>query len=130
VPILGFRLRESALIHHPSRTAIVTDLVHNVGRPLDRWTKLYTRMMGFYDRIALSRVLRWTGFDDRSAARASVDRLLATPFEGLIVGHGLPLAERGPELLDAAMRFLPPATHARLPRSSKRAALLSPKPCG
>lgn len=130
IPIVGFRLMETALVHRPSRTAVVTDLVHNVGRPTGGWTKLYTRMMGFYDRVALSRVLRWTAFDDRRAARVSIDRLLSVPFDGLVVGHGLPLPEYGAELLATAMQFLPPSTVAELPQGSRRRALLSPKPCG
>jgi hypothetical protein len=130
IPIVGFRLLETALVHRPSRTAIVADLVHNVGRPTDPWTKIYSTLAGFYDRVALSRVLRWTAFDDRGAARQSVDRLLASEFEGLVVGHGTPLAAGARDLLDAAMRFLPPAAAPRLTSGSKRAPLLSPKPCG
>jgi hypothetical protein len=130
VPILGFRLIETALVHRPSRTAIVTDLVHNVGRPTDTWTRIYSKLMGFYGRVALSRVLRWTAFDDRRAARASVDRLLSTPFDGLIVGHGLPLATHGPELLAAAMAFLPAASAPHLPAGTKRSSMLSARPCG
>jgi len=130
IPIVGFRLVETALVHRASGTAVVADLVHNVGRPTDRWTKLYTTMMGFYDRVALSRVLRWTAFDDRRAARASVDRLLSVPFERLVVGHGTPIAHRGQELLATALQFLPPAEQARLPARSKSTPLLLGKPCG
>jgi hypothetical protein len=130
IPIDGFRLRETALLHQPSRTLVVTDLVHNIGRPEGTWTKLYTSMMGFYDRVALSRVLRWTAFDDRAAARRSVDQLLEQPFEGLVVGHGLPIGERARELFADAMRFLPQASAPALPHRPKRAPLLSAKPCG
>lgn len=130
VPIHGFRLRETALVHQSSRTLVVTDLVHNIGRPAGAWTKMYTRMMGFYDRVALSRVLRWTAFDDRGAARQSVDRLLELPFEGLVVGHGMPIAERAHELFAHALRFLPEAANSRLPEGSKRRPLLSARPCG
>jgi hypothetical protein len=130
IPIVGFRLAETALVHHESRTAIVTDLVHNVGRPTDTWTRIYSTMMGFYDRVALSRVLRWTAFDDRGAARRSVDRLLDAPFEGLIVGHGAPMAAHGHALLAAAMHFLPATAVPRLPSGSRRPSLLSAKPCG
>jgi hypothetical protein len=130
IPVAGFRLRETAIVHVPSRTAIVTDLVHNVGRPADRWTKIYAKLMGFYDRVALSRMLRWTAFDDRGAARQSIDTLLSASFEGLIVGHGTPIATHGPELLATAMEFLPPSATPRLPSGSKRPALLSAKPCG
>jgi hypothetical protein len=107
--IAGFRLDESVLVHRPSRTLVVADLVHNLGRPEHGWTKLYSRTMGFYDRVALSRVIRWTGFPDRAAARRSLDELLALPFERLVVGHGEPLAAGGREALAAAYAWLPAA---------------------
>lgn len=108
-PIRGFRLRETALLYRPARTLLVTDLVHNVGRPTHGWTKTYTRMMGFYDRVAMSRVLRWTSFDDKNAARRSVDALLSYDFDGLIVGHGAPLASAGRDALASALAWLPAA---------------------
>jgi hypothetical protein len=104
--IEGFRLGESALFYRPAGTLVVADLVHNVGRPQDGWTKFYTRTMGFYDRVALSRALRWTAFSDRPAARRSLDELLALPFDRLIVGHGTPLASGGKEALAQAYGWL------------------------
>jgi len=106
VRIEGFRLEESVIVHRPSRTLVVADLVHNVGRPDDRWTKLYARTMGFYDRAAVSRMIRWTAFSDRAAARRSLDRLLALPFDGLIVGHGQPLTTGAREAIAAAYNWL------------------------
>jgi hypothetical protein len=88
-------------------TMVVADLVHNIGRPNHTWTKAYTKAMGFYDRVAISRVLRWTSFDDRAAARRSVDELLERAFDGLIVGHGKPVAHHARETLAVAMTFLP-----------------------
>ena len=108
IPIEGFRVRETALLYRPAHTVIVADLVHNVGRPNHRWTTIYTRAMGFYDRVALSRAIRWTGFDDKKAARRSVDDLLARPFDRLVVGHGAPLAAGGREALASAYAWLPP----------------------
>ncbi len=106
----GFRLEESVLVYRPGRTLVVADLVHNVGRPRHRWTKFYARTMGFYDRVALSRMIRWTAFTDKAAARRSLDELLALPFDHLIVGHGTPLATGGREALAAAYTWLPPAS--------------------
>jgi hypothetical protein len=106
VGIDGCRLKESVLVYRPERTLVVADLVHNIGRPQHRWTKLYTRTMGFYDRVALSRMIRWVAFPDRAAARRSVDALLACPFDRLIVGHGEPLAAGGREALAAAYTWL------------------------
>jgi len=102
----GFRLLETALFYRPTKTLIVADLVHNVGRPEHAWSKFYTRTMGFYDRVALSRMLRWTAFSDRAAARQSVEALLALPFERLVVGHGAPLAAGAKEALGEAFTWL------------------------
>jgi len=108
VRIEGFRLEESVLVYRPAHTLVVADLVHNVGRPEDPWSKLYTRAMGFYDRVALSRMIRWTGFSDRAAARRSLDELLANPFvERLVVGHGSPLDAGAKEAIAAAYAWLP-----------------------
>ncbi len=109
LPIDGFRARETVLFHRPSRTAIVADLVQNLGRPDHSWTAVYTRAMGIYDRVALSRAIRWTGFDDRRAARRALDRLLALDFDRLIVGHGAPLASGGKAALATAYAWLPPS---------------------
>jgi hypothetical protein len=106
----GFRLEESVLVYRPARTLVVADLVHNIGRPRHRWTKFYARTMGFYDRVALSRMIRWTAFSDRAAARRSLDEVLALSFDGLIVGHGTPLATGGREAVAAAYTWLPAAS--------------------
>lgn len=106
VRIDGFRLHETVLWHAPARTLVVADLVHNIGRPEHRWTRMYSRMMGFYDRVALSRVIRWSGFSDRGAARRCVDGLLARPIDRLIVGHGAPVTTGGRDALAAAYAWL------------------------
>ena len=107
LPIAGFRLEECVLFHRPARTLVVADLVHNIGRPHGRWAALYTRMMGFHDRVALSRMIRLTAFSDRAAARRSLDAVLALPFERLVVGHGTPLQSHVREALAAAYAWLP-----------------------
>jgi hypothetical protein len=129
IPVRGFRLRETALVYRPGCVAIVTDLVHNVGRPTHGWTKFYTRVMGFYDRVAISRVLRWSSFDDKGAARSSIDALLDHHFDGLVVGHGAPIPESGREALAGATAWLPQRA-PRLRAPEKRPALFTPKPCG
>jgi hypothetical protein len=102
----GFRLEETVLIYHPAQTLVVADLVHNVGRPQHWWTKFYSRAMGFYDCVALSRVLRWAAFSDRAAARRSIDELLTRSFDCLIMGHGEPLSTGGREAIAKAFTWL------------------------
>ena len=104
--INGFRPQEIALWHAAARTLVVADLVHNIGRPTHGWTRTYSRMMGFYDRVALSRGIRWSAFSDRTAARRSVDALLARPIDRLIVGHGAPVTDGARDALAAAYAWL------------------------
>jgi hypothetical protein len=87
---------------------VVADLVHNVGRSSHPWTAMYTRAMGFHDRVAVSRVLRWTAFDDRRAARRSVDRIVERASDRLVVGHGAPLVTGGRDALAQAYAWLRP----------------------
>lgn len=107
IPIDGC-LEETVLLHRPTGTLMVADLVHNVGRPEQAWTAFYCRMMGFFDRVALSRALRWTAFRDRRAARRSLDGLLARPFDRLVVGHGTPIPAGGRAALAGAYTWLAP----------------------
>jgi hypothetical protein len=111
IPIDGFRLRETALFHRPSKALVVADLVHNIGRPPGAWTRTYARMMGFYDRVALSRALRWTAFSDRKAARTSIDALLSLPIERIVVGHGAPLEQSPARALSEAFSWLSATPH-------------------
>jgi hypothetical protein len=106
LPIAGCRLEESTLLYHPARTLLVADLVHNVGRPEHTWTATYARMMGFHDRVAVSRMLRWTAFADRAAARRSLDDLLARPFDRAVVGHGAPVTTGGRDAIAAAYAWM------------------------
>jgi hypothetical protein len=107
VRIDGFRLEESVLHYRPARTVLVADLVHNIGTPTHAWTRFYTKVMGFYDCVGLSRFIRWTAFPDRAAARRSIDAVLAWQFENLIVGHGTPVLGTGRAALAETYAWLP-----------------------
>ena len=63
-------------------------------------------MMGFYDRVALSRMIRWTSFSDRTATRRSLEHILKQSFDSLIVGHGIPIQKGGREALAGAYAWL------------------------
>lgn len=110
VAIEGFRLEESVLCYRPARVLLVADLVHNVGRPESPWARLYTHAMGFYDRVGLSRMIRFTAVSDRTALRRSLDAVLALPFDRIVPGHGDPIATGAPEALAAAYAWLPAAS--------------------
>lgn len=105
-PIDGFRLSETVLLHKPSKTVIVADLVHNIGQPEGRWTRMYSKAMGFYDKVAMSKMIRWTAFSDKSAAKQSLGRLFEQPFDNLVVGHGAPIQSGAKDILVAANQWL------------------------
>lgn len=60
----------------------------------------------FNDRAAISRMIRWTAFRDRAAARRSVDEVLARPFDRLVPGHGAPIVDGAREALASAYTWL------------------------
>jgi hypothetical protein len=108
VHVDGFLLEESVLVHRPSGTLLVADLVHNVGRPRELWTRMYAGAMGFYGRVAISGALRWLAFRDPVAARASIDRIAERPFDRVVVGHGSPVEAGGRAALLAAYSWMRP----------------------
>jgi hypothetical protein len=118
VHIDGFALEESVLVHRPSRTLVVADLVHNVGRPADRWTAFYTKAMGFYDRVAISRMIRWTAFSNTRAARESLERLAGESFDRLVVGHGSPVEHDARDAVFGAYEWLRERRRLLLPGAS------------
>ena len=62
--------------------------------------------MGFYDRVAISRLIRWTAFPNKATARRDIDALMSLPFDRMIVGHGDPIVEDARETLSAAYDWL------------------------
>jgi hypothetical protein len=95
----GFQLQEAVLLYRPARALVVTDLVHNIGRPTHGWTRLYTKAAGFYDRVAVSRVIK-AGMRLK-AVRKTLAPVLASDFDTLVVGHGEPVMTGGREALAA-----------------------------
>jgi hypothetical protein len=106
LPISGFRLAESTLFHRQSQTLVVTDLLHQIGKPAHLWTKIYAGTMGFYDRVAVSSAIRLTAFSDTRAARQSLDLLLRHPIQQIVVGHGTPITSEPVNQLAAAYTWL------------------------
>ncbi|MFT3836662.1 MAG: hypothetical protein QM723_06670 [Myxococcaceae bacterium] len=106
LPIDGFMLEERVVFHRATGTLIVADLVQNIGRPEHWFTRIYSKTFGFYDRLALSRIIR-LAFTDKKAGRKSIDAVLALPIQRLIVGHGEPVLKDAKAALTEAYRWLP-----------------------
>ena len=84
---------EVAFFHRPSATLILTDLAFNIGPSSPRLTRAAFRLGGSYGRLSptlLERILT----KDRAAFRHSLERILAWPFDRVVVAHG-EVSEKG-----------------------------------
>ena len=84
-------MEEHVVLHRPSRTLIVADLIFNFGADASAWTHLLLNAaVGTKHDPGMARSIRWTA-RDRDALRASLARMMAWDFDRLIVGHGEPI---------------------------------------
>jgi hypothetical protein len=77
---------ETVWFHKSSRTLIVTDLCQWWRGELSFAAKLYAALTGVRKRLAVPRTVRLM-IRDRKAACASAQKILAYPFERVIVAH-------------------------------------------
>lgn len=97
------RLKEHAVIHKPSRTLIVADLIFNFRQDEKGWNRIFHRYIaGFRRYPGMSRVFKIC-ITDKAAFRASLEKLLEKDFDRIIVGHGNVIPANGKELLRRAM---------------------------
>lgn len=100
-------LMETAYLHRPSRTLMVSDLLMHLG-PWDHWAvRLYAKANRFYDVPGLSFGLK-SFFKDKTAARASIDAILDADFDRLILAHGPIVESGGKDVLARAFDWLRP----------------------
>lgn len=81
------KINECVVLHEPSRSLIVADLVFNFPRTDSFALKTMLRINGAYGRVAASRLFR-SFIKDRAQMRSSLDDVLDWDFDRLIVGHG------------------------------------------
>lgn len=98
-------LSELVLLHRPSKTLVVTDLVFNVREPSGWLTPLVLRAVGAHRRLAQSRALRLM-VKDRAAAAASARRVVALDFDRLVMAHGEVVETNARAELEAALAWM------------------------
>ncbi|NNL65005.1 MAG: DUF4336 domain-containing protein [Myxococcales bacterium] len=99
VLLAGFPFaNEVVFFHRPSATLIATDLAFNVGASSPALTRLAFRLAGTYGELSPTLVERLL-VRDRAAFRGSLERILAWPFERVIVAHGDVCEQGGREQL-------------------------------
>ena len=99
-PVRG--LSEVALFHRPSATLIVTDLAFHMLHFAHRLERVAWRLSGVPAGFGPSRTARLLLLNDRAAAAAFLERVLAWPFERVLVAHGEPLETNAAEVFRRA----------------------------
>lgn len=80
--------RDTAMLHVPSRTLILTELVFNFGDDQPLWTELLLRVaVGCRHHPGMSRPVR-AGVKDKVAFQGSLAAILEWDFDRVVVGHG------------------------------------------
>jgi hypothetical protein len=91
--------------HRPSHTLIVTDLVFNIHRVANRWTRWLLRSVGAFGHVEQSRLWRFTT-RDRDAMRRDIDAILDRDFDRVVMAHGDPLETDARAQLGHALRWM------------------------
>lgn len=95
--------RDTALLHQPSRTLILTELVFNFGEDEPLWTELLLRVaVGGEHHPGMSRPFK-LGVKDEAAFRESMETILSWDFDRVMVGHGDVIAQDGKAKLRHAL---------------------------
>jgi hypothetical protein len=96
---------EFVFFHWASRSLVVTDLVFHVLQPRGFLAHLFLWLGGCHRRLGASRVWRLQ-VKDRAALRSSLERVLALPFERLVMAHGEIIQDAARSRLEEALRGL------------------------
>jgi len=100
---VGPKMAEVDFLHRATGTLVTTDLVFNMDHVDHWWTRQMLTMARAYPGVRQSRLWRFVT-KDRDAAREGVERLLALPFQRVVVAHGEPL--EGPDCADTLRNAL------------------------
>jgi hypothetical protein len=96
---------EVVFLHRASRTLVMCDLAFNFGPRAAAPTRLLMQLLRSYGRFGPSTLDPWL-IRDRSAARRSLERILAWDFDRIVVAHGDVLESGGREALRRGYSWL------------------------
>lgn len=97
-------INEFVLVHRPSRTLIVADLLFNLRAARGLATRIYVR--AFADLGPSQSKLWRLAVRDHNAARASIERLLNEDFDRVVMCHGEVIDSGGREALERTCGWL------------------------
>lgn len=99
------KMNEVVFFHAASRSLIIADLAFNLGPDGPWWFAGLMRAYGAWGRFGPTRLEKWM-MRDRTAVRASMDRVLEWDFDRIIVGHGRNVETGGKQAFRDAFAFL------------------------
>jgi len=105
-------LDEVVMLHRPSKTLLVADLVVNVARDLPFPTSVFFALLGGDDGPKVPWFYRMVARDKRRL-RMQLDRIAALDFDRLIMGHGAIVETAARASFVAAVDRLLPSPHSR-----------------
>jgi len=96
---------EVVMLHRPSRTLVVADLLFNFGEEEGWWTKLLlsAAAVGGQYQPGMTKPFK-AAIKDPAAFASSIREILAWDFDRIVVGHGIPIVSGGKEKLRSACR--------------------------
>jgi hypothetical protein len=89
--VRGRLMSEVALLHRPTRTLLLVDLVERFGDDtpnVNRVLRACMKLFSMWNQPALAPEYRIAGWKDRAAARVALERILAWDFERVVIAHG------------------------------------------
>ena len=89
--VRGRVMAEVALLHRPTRTLLLVDLVERFGDDtpnVNRVLRACMKLFAMWNQPALAPEYRFAGWKDRAAARVALERILAWDFERVVIAHG------------------------------------------
>ena len=106
VAVQGFPMaNEVAFFHRPSASLLLTDIAFHFTDDAPLLTRILIRLSGSLNRLAPTAVEKLL-VRDRNAFRVGLERILAWPFERVIVTHGAVVESGGREQLRDGYRWL------------------------
>ena len=103
--IEGSMMAETVLYHVPSRTLITSDVVENFHDNAHAFTRWYLKAGGILGKVGWHPLLRLV-YVNRRRARASIEKILALPFDRVIVAHGEIITTDAKQTLRQGMSWL------------------------
>lgn len=94
-------MNEVVLFHRTSATLLASDLLFNVGPESPALTRLTFRLVGAYGKPSITPLERFL-VRDREAFRRALTRILAWPFERVVLAHGTVIERGGRDALATA----------------------------